>query len=70
VGLDDLGVGVEVDLDDVVGDQLGAEPLGLLAEIVQSGNPGKFSTSVVFIRAPPAVTDPSKTSGSSSARAE
>ncbi len=28
-----------------------------------SGKPGKFSTSVVFISAPPAVTEPSKTSG-------
>jgi hypothetical protein len=31
--------------------------------------PGKFSTSVVFISAPPAVTEPSNTSGSSRARA-
>ena len=31
--------------------------------------PGKFSTSVVFISAPPAVTAPSKTSGFSDARA-
>jgi hypothetical protein len=31
--------------------------------------PGKFSTSVVVISAPPAVTEPSNTSGSSRARA-
>ena len=31
--------------------------------------PGKFSTSVVFIRAPPAVTAPSKTRGERFARA-
>ena len=34
-----------------------------------SGNPGKFSTSVVCISAPPAVTDPSKTRGLSLALA-
>ena len=34
-----------------------------------SGKPGKFSTSVVFISAPPAVTEPSKTSGRRLARA-
>ena len=34
-----------------------------------SGNPGKFSTSVVCISAPPAVTEPSNTKGFSSARA-
>ncbi len=34
-----------------------------------SGKPGKFSTSVVFISAPPAVTDPSSTTGASRARA-
>jgi len=34
-----------------------------------SGKPGKFSTSVVFIRAPPAVTDPAITRGASPARA-
>ena len=33
------------------------------------GKPGKFSTSVVFIRAPPAVTDPAMTRGFSPARA-
>ena len=33
-GLDDLDVAGEVDLDDVVGDQLGAEPLGLGAHLV------------------------------------
>ena len=37
--------------------------------MIPSGKPGKFSTSVVFISAPPAVTEPSKTSGCSSARA-
>ena len=34
-----------------------------------STNPGKFSTSVVVIRAPPAVTEPASTTGSSPARA-
>ena len=34
-----------------------------------SGKPGKFSTSVVFISAPPAVTEPSNTRGTRSARA-
>ena len=34
-----------------------------------SGKPGKFSTSVVCMSAPPAVTDPSNTSGDSLARA-
>ncbi len=34
-----------------------------------SGNPGKFSTSVVCMSAPPAVTEPSKTKGFSSPRA-
>src|SRR5665647_1075047 len=33
-----------------------------------STNPGKFSTSVVFIRAPPAVTEPATTTGASPAR--
>ncbi len=33
-GLHDLGVGGEVHLGDVVGDQLGAEALGLLAQVV------------------------------------
>ena len=33
------------------------------------GKPGKFSTSVVFINAPPAVTAPSKTTGLRLARA-
>ena len=37
--------------------------------ITPSGKPGKFSTSVVFISAPPAVTEPSKTSGARFARA-
>ena len=73
---DGLDVAGEVDLDDVVGDQLGAEPLGLPAELsirsgpmTPSGKPGKFSTSVVFISAPPAVTEPSKTRGRRLARA-
>ena len=34
-----------------------------------SGKPGKFSTSVVFISAPPAVTEPARTSGLKPARA-
>jgi hypothetical protein len=45
--LDDLGVGGEVHLGDVVGDELGAEALGLLAQVVHelgpmtpSGKPG------------------------------
>jgi hypothetical protein len=37
--------------------------------MMPSRNPGKFSTSVVFIRAPPAVTAPSNISGSRLARA-
>ena len=37
--------------------------------MMPSGKPGKFSTSVVFISAPPAVIDPSKTRGRRSARA-
>ena len=37
--------------------------------MIPSRNPGKFSTSVVFIRAPPAVTEPSKTRGCNDARA-
>ncbi len=37
--------------------------------MIPSGNPGKFSTSVVFISAPPAVTDPAITSGDRPARA-
>ncbi len=37
--------------------------------MMASGNPGKFSTSVVCMSAPPAVTDPSNTRGLSSARA-
>ena len=37
--------------------------------MMESGNPGKFSTSVVCMSAPPAVTEPSKTKGFSSARA-
>ena len=37
--------------------------------MMPSRKPGKFSTSVVFISAPPAVTEPSNTSGCSEARA-
>ena len=37
--------------------------------MMPSRKPGKFSTSVVFISAPPAVTAPSMTSGSRLARA-
>ena len=37
--------------------------------MMPSRKPGKFSTSVVFIRAPPAVIEPSKTSGFRFARA-
>jgi hypothetical protein len=37
--------------------------------MMPSRKPGKFSTSVVFIRAPPAVTEPSKTRGCNDARA-
>ena len=37
--------------------------------MMPSRKPGKFSTSVVFISAPPAVTAPSNTSGFSEARA-
>ncbi|CAB4731761.1 unannotated protein [freshwater metagenome] len=37
--------------------------------MIPSVKPGKFSTSVVFISAPPAVTDPSKSNGASWARA-
>ena len=37
--------------------------------MMPSRKPGKFSTSVVFISAPPAVTDPSNTNGCSEARA-
>ena len=37
--------------------------------MMPSRKPGKFSTSVVFIRAPPAVTEPSKTKGWRDARA-
>ena len=37
--------------------------------MIPSRKPGKFSTSVVFISAPPAVTDPSKTRGFRLARA-
>ena len=37
--------------------------------MMPSRKPGKFSTSVVFISAPPAVTEPSNTSGLRSARA-
>ncbi len=38
--------------------------------MMASAKPGKFSTSVVCMSAPPAVTEPSKTKGFSSARAE
>ena len=76
LGLDHLGVRGQVDRGHVVRQQLGAEPLGLLAHrsissgpMMASGKPGKFSTSVVCISAPPAVTEPSKTKGFSSARA-
>jgi hypothetical protein len=37
--------------------------------MMPSRKPGKFSTSVVFINAPPAVTEPSKTNGWRFARA-
>ena len=37
--------------------------------MMPSRKPGKFSTSVVFISAPPAVTEPSNTSGARFARA-
>ena len=37
--------------------------------MIPSGKPGKFSTSVVCISAPPAVTDPSNTRGESLALA-
>ena len=37
--------------------------------MMPSRKPGKFSTSVVFISAPPAVTAPSKSSGLRLARA-
>ena len=36
---------------------------------IPEGKPGKFSTSVVFISAPPAVTEPSNISGFRFARA-
>ena len=39
VGADDLGIGLEVDLDHVVGHQLGAEALGLLAHGSMSSGP-------------------------------
>jgi hypothetical protein len=58
------------------GINLGAEALRLGPHVLHEvgahdavGKPGKFSTSVVCISAPPAVTEPSKTSGSSAARA-
>jgi hypothetical protein len=37
--------------------------------MMPSRKPGKFSTSVVLMSAPPAVTDPSNTRGCSEARA-
>ncbi len=37
--------------------------------MMPSGKPGKFSTSVVVMSAPPAVTEPSNTSGCRLARA-
>ena len=37
--------------------------------MIPSGNPGKFSTSVVFISSPPASTELAMSSGSSWARA-
>ncbi len=37
--------------------------------MIPSGKPGKFSTSVVFISAPPAVMEPAKTMGRRLARA-
>ena len=37
--------------------------------MIPSVKPGKFSTSVVFMSAPPAVTEPSNTRGASWARA-
>ena len=37
--------------------------------MMPSGKPGKFSTSVVFISSPPAVTEPAMTSGFRLARA-
>ena len=37
--------------------------------MMPSVKPGKFSTSVVFMSAPPAVTEPSNSSGASWARA-
>src|SRR5690606_36037665 len=39
VGLDDLGIDLQVDLDHVVGHQLGPEPLRLLAEVVHEVRP-------------------------------
>ncbi len=60
----------------VVRDQLGAEALGLGAHVLHElgahdpvTETGEFSTSVVFISAPPAVTAPSNTSGLRLARA-
>ena len=54
-----IGAG-QVDGLDVLGAQVGAEPLGLLricaissGPMMPSGKPGKFSTSVVVISAPP-----------------
>ena len=43
--------------------------MGLSRSITPSGNPGKFSTSVVFISAPPLSRAPSNTTGFSAARA-
>jgi hypothetical protein len=52
--------GAEVDGGDLLGDELGAEALGLARKFIissgpmmPSGKPGKFSTSVVSISWPP-----------------
>ena len=66
---DNLDRAGEIDVRDVITHELRAEALGLLAQVMPSGKPGKFSTSVVFISAPPAVTEPSNTSGARLARA-
>ena len=57
---DGLHIAGEVEPGAVVGDEFGTEPLGLLAQdamssgpVIPSGKPGKFSTSVVVISAPP-----------------
>ena len=71
-----LEVAGEVDLGDVVEHHLRAErsacccsPSISSGPWMPPGKPGKFSTSVVFISAPPAVTDPARTSGFRPARA-